>query len=184
MTNNNLYTVYIGLGSNKGNPKKKLELAIKELDKKVEIIKKSSIYETEPVGDNGTENFFNMVIKVQTEFPPHVLLDKLLKIEASLGRNRKNEKKWGDRTLDLDILSYDDIIMNDYRLTLPHKEILNRIFVLEPLLEIEPKAKILNKDISKRLTILKRIKHYYIKDQGQVYGWFSKTEYLCILYFI
>jgi len=170
MMSNNLYTAYIGIGSNKGNPKKKIDLALKELDKKVDILKKSSLYETEPVGENGTENFLNMVIKIKTEFPPHVLLDKLLKIEASLGRNRKNEKRWGDRTLDLDILSYENIIMNDYRLTLPHKEMLNRIFVLEPLLEIEPKAKILNKDISKRLTILKRIKHYYIKEQGQVYG--------------
>ena len=170
MTNKNLFTVYIGLGSNQDNPKEKLRLALKELGKKVEIVKESSIYETEPVGENGTTNFFNMVIKIKTIFSPYTLWENLQKIETDFGRNRKNEKRWGDRTLDLDILSYDDIIMNDYKLTLPHKEMLNRIFVLEPLLEIEPKAKVLNKDLSERLTLLKRIKHYYIKDEGKVYG--------------
>jgi len=65
--------------------------------------------------------------------------------------------------LDLDILTYDEIIMNDYRLTIPHREMFNRIFVLEPFLEIEPNAKILNKDIAKRLSILKRVKEYYIE---------------------
>ncbi len=163
MTKNKFFTVYIGLGSNKNNPNEQINNAIKELEKKIKIIKKSSIYETEPVGENGTRNFFNMVIKAQTNLSPYSLLESLLKIEISFGRNRKKEQHWGDRVLDLDILSYNDIIMNDYRLTLPHKELFNRIFVLEPFLEVEPNAKILNKDISKRLTILKRVKEYYIE---------------------
>lgn len=163
MINNKFFTVYIGLGSNKKNPNEQINNAIKELEKKVEIIKRSSIYETEPVGKNGTKNFFNMVIKIKTKLSPYSLLENLLKIEASFGRNRAKEQHWGDRVLDLDILSYNDIIMNDYRLTLPHKEMFNRIFVLEPFLEVEPNAKILNKDISKRLTILKRVKEYYIE---------------------
>jgi 2-amino-4-hydroxy-6-hydroxymethyldihydropteridine diphosphokinase len=163
MTNNKIFTVYIGLGSNEGKPKEKIESAVKELEKKVKIIKKSSIYQTEPVGENSTKNFFNMVIKAETNLSPYSLLENLLKIEESFGRNRSKEKHWGDRPLDLDILSYDDIIMNDYRLTLPHKEMFNRIFVLEPFLEIEPNAVILNKNISKRLVILKRVKKYYIE---------------------
>jgi len=163
MNKNKFFTVYIGLGSNKNNPNEQINNAIKELEKRIKIIKKSSIYETEPVGKNSTRNFFNMVIKAKTELSPYSLLENLLKIEAMFGRNRKKEKHWGDRTLDLDILSYNDIIMNDYRLTLPHKEMFNRIFVLEPFLEVEPNAKILNKDISKRLTILKRVKEYYIE---------------------
>jgi len=163
MKENKTFTVYIGLGSNRDNPNEQIENAVKELEKKVKIIKKSSIYETEPVGKNGSNNFFNMVIKAETKLSPYSLLENLLKIETSFGRNRKKEKHWGDRVLDLDILSYNDIIMNDYRLTLPHKEMFNRIFVLEPFLEVEPNAKILNKDIAKRLTILKRVKEYYIE---------------------
>ena len=166
MNQNKSFTVYIGLGSNKNNPKEQIQNALKELRKKIEIIKESSIYETEPVGKNGTQNFYNMVIKAKTQLSPYSLLDMLLKIESSFGRNRKKEKRWGDRVLDLDILNYEDIIMNDYRLTLPHREMFNRIFVLEPFLEIEPNAKILNKDISKRLNILKRVKEYYIEKKA------------------
>ena len=113
MTNKDLFTVYIGLGSNKDDSREILKSALKELSKKVNIIKSSSVYETEPVGENGTQNFFNMVIKAETNFSPYELLEVLFKIEAEFGRNRNVEKKWGDRTLDLDILSYNNIIMND-----------------------------------------------------------------------
>jgi len=80
MIKNKDFIVYIGLGSNKNNPKKNINNALKELSKKIEIIKQSSLYQTEPIGKNSTKNFFNMVIKAKTNLSPYSLLELLHQI--------------------------------------------------------------------------------------------------------
>lgn len=111
----------------------------------VEII--SSVYESEPYGYLEQENFFNAVCKIKTLYPPIDLFNFLKRIETEAGR--KNSGKWGPREIDLDILFYNDLICSDDNLTIPHKDILNRDFVLIPLCEIEPELihPVLNKKI-------------------------------------
>jgi 2-amino-4-hydroxy-6-hydroxymethyldihydropteridine diphosphokinase len=109
---------------------------IKESDIVVHDI--SPIYETEPYGVEEQPKFLNAAIKISTKFEPQELLEKLLHIEKELGRERK--ERWGPRTLDLDILFYDNIILNEENLIIPHTDMINRNFVLKPLCDIAPKA--------------------------------------------
>lgn len=158
MKNNN-FTLYLSLGSNMGNRFKHLKQGLNALKNVIDVEVYSSVYETEPVG-SGSQNYLNMVLKAHTTLLPHPLLKKLHEIEAEMGRNRNKEVIWGDRTLDIDILFYEEIMMNDYILTIPHKEINNRIFVLEPLLEL-----IDNPAMLKQLKQLKQ-KPFHIKKLG------------------
>ena len=98
------------------------------------VLKKSSLYESLPLGPKNQPNFINAVIKIATNYKPLDLLIILQDIEKK--HNRKKTRKWGPRTLDLDILIYEDVVQNTSELTLPHPEIVNREFVLIPLLEI------------------------------------------------
>lgn len=100
------------------------------------IVRQSSWYETSPVGMMDSEWFINGVFLLETEWPPRQLLERLLHIENELGRKRQG--KWGPRTIDLDILLYDDTIIRDADLLVPHPELASRRFVLEPLAEIAP----------------------------------------------
>ena len=127
---------YIGIGSNQHNPRYHVIKSIREINHlpKIDIQKKSSLYETLPVGPQNQPNFINAVIKITTLYQPSELLTVLQAIEKK--HHRKRVKKWGPRTLDLDILIYEDIILDSDDLKIPHPEIIHRDFVLIPLFEI------------------------------------------------
>ena len=133
---------YLGLGSNSGDKVGFVRLATKMIteSKDAVLIRSSSLYETEPWGNKNQEPFINAVIEIKTLLSPEDLLELCFKIEKKLGRNRENEEKWGPRTADIDILLYDDLVMTTKELTIPHKYMHKRAFVLVPLLELIPKA--------------------------------------------
>ena len=130
--------VYLGLGSNVGNRNSYLEEALLLIAKEcnASIIAKSSIRETKPVDYEDQPDFLNQVIKIETELTPIDLLSVLKKIESGIGRVYRFSK--GPREIDIDILLYDDVIMNSDILIIPHPEIIKRDFVLEHLIELEP----------------------------------------------
>jgi 2-amino-4-hydroxy-6-hydroxymethyldihydropteridine diphosphokinase len=130
---------YIGIGSNLDNRRKNILRAIGLLkkDKNIKLIKKSRLYETNPLAGPAQGKYLNAVLKIETVYSPHTLLDKFKAIESALGR-RSSSIKWSARTIDLDILFYGKRIIKSKKLTIPHPEIKNRIFVLKPLTEIAP----------------------------------------------
>lgn len=131
-------TAYIGIGSNLGDREGTLDGAVRmvgDLDG-VEVVSRSSIIETAPVGVIEQPDFLNMVVEVETTLGARELLDRLLDIEQRFGRERR--ERWGPRTLDLDLLFFEDMVINEPGLTVPHPEMPNRGFVLEPLAEIAP----------------------------------------------
>ncbi|WP_455932007.1 2-amino-4-hydroxy-6-hydroxymethyldihydropteridine diphosphokinase [Parvimonas micra] len=129
--------VWIALGSNMGEGRKNLDLAIKMMNERGVSVKKVSTYiETEPYGYTEQDNFVNAVCIAETKLSPRELLETLLKIELEMGRVRII--KWGPRIIDLDILFYEDLIINEEDLKVPHIEIQKRSFVLEPMNEISP----------------------------------------------
>jgi len=150
-----MFNVFIGLGSNLGNRTENCLAAIEHLSDFTIIKAVSSFYETEPVGNIDQPRFINAVAKVNTLLSPLHLLNSLKTIENQLGRERN--EKWAPRTIDLDILVYEDFMLDSQELTIPHKELVNRRFMLEPLCEIEPwlEHPALNKTMS---TILKELK--------------------------
>ena len=128
---------FLSLGSNMGD---RLEYLSKAIDKIAEIqgcniLNKSSVYETEPWGYENQEAFLNLCISIETSLSPYELLESLQKIELELDRVRKIH--WGPRTIDIDILLFDDIICEDDKLTIPHPRMRERAFVLIPLYDIE-----------------------------------------------
>ena len=128
--------VYLSLGSNIGNRQEYIESAIELVGKTegIKILKKSGLYETSPVGYVEQDLFLNAVIKIKTDFSEREILKIINKIENEL--DRKREIRWGPRTIDIDILIFSDKKINETDLIIPHKEILNRLFVLVPLIEI------------------------------------------------
>lgn len=135
-------TVYLSLGSNIENREAHLKDAVALLEsyKDIHILAISSIYETDPVGYIEQGNFLNIVIKIETSFSAEKLLQKCLYTEERLGRIR--EFKWGPRTIDLDILLYNNENIESENLIIPHPRMHERAFVLIPLIEIEPNIKI------------------------------------------
>jgi 2-amino-4-hydroxy-6-hydroxymethyldihydropteridine diphosphokinase len=129
---------YLGLGSNLGDRQAFLEQAIFFLKQTsgIDVLKLSSIYETTPVEYEEQPNFLNLVVKIQTGYPPLELLEVLLDIERKMKRVRT--VRYGPRTIDLDLLLYDDVTMEHPKLQLPHPRMCQRRFVLVPLYEIEP----------------------------------------------
>ena len=128
---------YIALGSNMGDKENNLNLALKKIEDDCTIIKKvSSFITTKPVGYLNQDDFLNGVCKVETILEPHELLEKLLSIELELKRERLI--KWGPRTMDLDLIMFNDYIINDEDLVVPHPRMEERLFVLDPLCEIAP----------------------------------------------
>lgn len=129
---------YLGLGSNIGDKSKNLETAINYINslENTEIIEIASFITTKPYGYENQENFLNSVIKIKTKFSPQTLLSKILEIERKMGRIRKIH--WGPRIIDIDILYYEDLIIDDDNLKIPHPEIPKREFVLKSLLELCP----------------------------------------------
>lgn len=134
-------TALIGLGSNLGDRRAWLEGAIAALDASpgVRVVRVSSFLETDPVGGpRGQEPYLNAAVAVETTLEPAELLRALQAIENQSGRTRS--VRWGERTLDLDLLLFDDRIIQTEELTVPHPRMTVRRFVLEPLSEIAPKA--------------------------------------------
>lgn len=131
-------TAYLLLGTNLGNKEGYLKKALKLLKKLGKIKKHSAIYETEPWGFSDERNFFNMAVCLETSFNPFELLNEIVRIEISIGRKRQ-EKQWIAREIDIDILFYDDNIIHDENLIVPHPHLQNRKFVLVPLNEIAPR---------------------------------------------
>jgi len=130
---------YIGLGSNVGDRKAHLADAFAALrkSKHIKLIKHSKLYETEPLGPPQPD-FLNAAAEIETDFSPLALLRELHRIENELGRVRK--ERWGPRVIDLDILLYEDSIMDTEQLSIPHLLMHEREFVLVPLAEIAPHA--------------------------------------------
>lgn len=131
-------TVYLSLGSNLGKREGFLKDAVKMLVNypEIELIKASSIYETEPVGYSDQGNFLNMVVKLKTSLSAEQLLEICLHTEKELGRIR--DIRWGPRTVDLDILLFNNENIKSEKLIIPHPRMHEREFVLVPLMEIDP----------------------------------------------
>lgn len=131
--------VFLGLGSNVGDRIKFINDTVDaiRLDAGCRLIKRASYYETTPYGNLDQQNFINSVVLIETEFNLLDLFDFLKELEAKLGR-KKNSFRWGPREIDVDILFYNNLIYNSDKLSIPHKEILLRDFVIVPLIEIAP----------------------------------------------
>ena len=134
------HQVYIGVGSNVGDKKTNFLEALARVAKlpDTRIVKESSLYESEPLGD-GKDWYVNGAIEIETKFKPDMLLKQFKNIERAMGR-KKVKKRWGARIIDLDILLYDAAIVKKKNLRIPHPEIPNRKFVLIPLSEIAPQV--------------------------------------------
>lgn len=132
----NQHTVFIGLGSNLANPRAQLQQAILELDALpgMQVIRCSSLYRSAPVGYLEQPDFINAVVQLQTSLSPRATLDALLALEQKCGRTREFIN--APRTLDLDVLLYDDLQHHEHGLTIPHPQMHLRAFVLQPLQEI------------------------------------------------
>lgn len=132
--------VLIALGGNVGDVRATFGKAIANICGMTQavLIARSSDYATPPWGDEQQEPFINACIEIETTLDPHALLFTLHKIEKKFGRNRTQERRWGPRTLDLDLIAYDDVQLNKPELTLPHPRLFERAFVLVPLVEIVP----------------------------------------------
>lgn len=133
---------YIGLGSNLENPRQQVEDAFKELAEldNCELVARSSIYRSDPVGPQDQPDFINAVAALDTTLEAHALLDELQRLEQQ--HRRVRERHWGPRTLDLDLLLYGDQTINTERLTVPHAFMCERTFVLWPLAEIAPELEL------------------------------------------
>jgi len=129
---------FVGLGSNLGDREAQIRLALEELEKVpgTLVARASSLYDTEPVGEVEQPNFLNAVAQLDTELTARQLLWNLLLIERRLGRVRSS--RWGPRTIDLDLLLFGELVVDEPDLQVPHPELTKRSFVLVPLVELEP----------------------------------------------
>jgi 2-amino-4-hydroxy-6-hydroxymethyldihydropteridine diphosphokinase len=130
------HTVYIALGTNLGNRLDNLQAAIQSMPPEVIVLAKSHVYETPPWGYEDQPSFLNMVIKAETELEPEQLLQYLKGLETELGREQSFH--WGPRLIDLDILFYDDLVLDSPPLIIPHPRLHERAFVLVPLMDLAP----------------------------------------------
>jgi len=128
------HTVYIALGTNLGDRLANLRTAIEGLAPDVTMLAESHIYETPPWGYEDQPSFLNMVVKAETDLEPAALLMFLKKLEVDLGREKS--VRWGPRLIDLDILFYDDLIIESPPLVIPHPRLHERGFVLAPLADV------------------------------------------------
>ena len=135
--NDSIHTAYVALGSNLGDKEANLRRALELLiERGVEIVKTSTFISTEPYGVTDQPQFLNGVCEVRTSLVPLALLHTLLEIEQEMGRVRL--RHWGERNIDLDLLLYEDVVLDTEELKLPHPDMQNRDFVLLPLAEIAP----------------------------------------------
>lgn len=134
------HIAFVGLGSNLADPVLQVKQALGALDSlpQTRLLKQSSLYRSAPVGFLEQPDFINAVAQLETELAPRALLEALLALEHERGRTR--EFRNAPRTLDLDVLLYDDLVHHEHGLTLPHPQMHLRAFVLQPLLEIAPEC--------------------------------------------
>jgi 2-amino-4-hydroxy-6-hydroxymethyldihydropteridine diphosphokinase len=131
---------YVGFGGNIGDVRTTLDRAVGAFcdGQEVRLLARSSDYRTPPWGITDQPPFVNLCIAVATDLSPRALLERALAIEQTAGRDRASEHTWGPRPLDIDLLAYDNVVMNEPWLTLPHPRLFDRAFVLVPLMEIRP----------------------------------------------
>jgi 2-amino-4-hydroxy-6-hydroxymethyldihydropteridine diphosphokinase len=134
----------VALGGNVGDARATLDRAVAMFcdGAAVRLLARSSDYRTPPWGVTDQAPFINLCIEVATELTPRELLARALTVERALGRDRTRERHWGPRTVDIDLLAYDDVRLDEADLTLPHPRLLERAFVLVPLAEIAPERRI------------------------------------------
>jgi 2-amino-4-hydroxy-6-hydroxymethyldihydropteridine diphosphokinase len=149
--------VYVALGSNLGDCAQNLASAREALGRRaVKIERASSIYETEPWGAANQGRYLNQVVRGATSLAPKALLSTLLDIERELGRDRANAERFGPRVIDLDILLYEGVALNEPDLQIPHPRMMERAFVLVPLAEIAPDLMVAGTRIADALARLDR----------------------------
>jgi len=131
---------YLALGGNVGDSRAILDRAVAMLcdGTDVRLLARSSDYRTAPWGVTDQAPFINLCIAVETSLAPHPLLARAHEVERALGRDRTREQRWGPRTADIDIITYDGVSLNDKDLIVPHPRLFERAFVLIPLAEIAP----------------------------------------------
>ena len=150
------HTVFIALGTNLGKRKANLRAAIKALPPDVTVLAESHVYETPPWGYEDQPAFLNMAVKAETEMEPEPLLKYLKQLEVELGREQNF--RWGPRLIDLDILFYDDLVIDTPPLVIPHPRLHERAFVLVPLADVAPEVvhPVLQRTVSELLTRIDR----------------------------
>jgi 2-amino-4-hydroxy-6-hydroxymethyldihydropteridine diphosphokinase len=148
--------VLIALGGNVGDVRTTFQKAIANICGMTQaaLLARSSDYATPPWGDEQQDRFINACIDIETSLDPHALLFTLHKIEKKFGRDRARERHWGPRTLDLDLIAYDDVSIDKPELTLPHPRLFERAFVLVPLAEIAPQRLIAGRTVAAALAEL------------------------------
>lgn len=149
---------YIALGGNVGDARATIAQAIRRFcdGEEVTLLARSSDYRTPPWGVTDQPPFVNACIAIDTRLDPRALLARAQQVESACGRDRTRERRWGPRPLDIDILTYDDVVMDAPELTLPHPRLLARAFVLVPLVEIAPDAVIGGRSLREALAGLDR----------------------------
>lgn len=147
---------WLCIGSNQLKPRTQVQKAVRILsaDPKIRVIEKSSLVRTEAYGNEDQPDFRNQVIEIETKYSPLDLLQKGLTVEMEMGRARK--ERWGPRVIDIDILMFEDEVMQTISLTLPHPDFHRRRFVLELLCEIDPELRhpVLDKTMAELLSDL------------------------------
>jgi 2-amino-4-hydroxy-6-hydroxymethyldihydropteridine diphosphokinase len=146
----------IALGGNVGDVRATFREAIANIlgMAQAALLARSSDYATPPWGEEQQPHFINACIEIETALSPEALLFTLHRIERKFGRDRSRERRWGPRTLDLDLIAYDDVSRHGPELTLPHPRLFDRAFVLVPLVEIAPDRVIAGRSIAGALAQL------------------------------
>jgi 2-amino-4-hydroxy-6-hydroxymethyldihydropteridine diphosphokinase len=149
---------YLGLGANLGDRIQNIQRAIEKIVRhpRIELFKKSAFYETKPWGIKNQPDFINTVIEIKTSLPPLNLFKFLKQIERKLGREKRT--RWGPREIDIDILLYGNLVLENCSLKIPHPEMIERDFVLIPLAEIAPD--LIHPVVQKTIRDLVRIKRF------------------------
>jgi 2-amino-4-hydroxy-6-hydroxymethyldihydropteridine diphosphokinase len=148
--------VLIALGGNVGDVRATFERAIADICDKAQavLLARSPDYATPPWGDEQQARFVNACIEIETSLAPLALLKVLQSVEQAFGRERSKQRRWGPRSLDLDLIAYDDVAMDEPDLTLPHPRLFERAFVLVPLAEIAPDRLIGDRSVRAALAAL------------------------------
>lgn len=157
-------TTYIGMGSNLGDSRQLLQQAVRQLQTLGQV-QVSRLYQSPPMGPQDQPHYLNAVVQLKTDLDPLILLDVLQQFEHDAGRVRL--RRWGERTLDLDLLLYADQNIHHERLTVPHIGLLERDFVVIPLLDLDPTLVVKGQKL-KDLTLIHDPSLTVIEDQNWV----------------